>query len=272
MKESWTLKARIMVVTHKLYNNVESELFVPLHVGKKGKKDLGYIGDDTGDNISEKNSNYCELTGHYWMWKNISDFDYIGLCHYRRYFISPSAWNDIKYFIDLNLRRLKSILKKDKAWKERKINIKDSQKLECYLKKSEKYLKENISKFDVILLKNFDLDLRLIDHASNIFESEIKVLREVIADKQEKYLDSYDKVMGGYSMSPCNMFVAKQKIFNDYSEWLFSILFEFEKRIEIPRDVFKARIFGFVSEYLLNVYMSYHKEYKIGRMDMLFVK
>lgn len=39
--------------------------------------------DFTGDNISRKNRNFCELTVAYWMWKNISA-DYMGICHYRR--------------------------------------------------------------------------------------------------------------------------------------------------------------------------------------------
>lgn len=38
---------------------------------------MGYIGDNTGDNISLRNSNYCELTGLYWAWKNLK-CDYIG--------------------------------------------------------------------------------------------------------------------------------------------------------------------------------------------------
>ena len=63
----------------------EDEVYLPLHVGAEGKADLGYTKDNTGDNISAKNPNFCELTGMYWAWKNLS-CEYIGLCHYRRYF------------------------------------------------------------------------------------------------------------------------------------------------------------------------------------------
>ena len=42
--------------------------------------------DNTGDNISHKNPNRCEMTAHYWVWRNRLDIDdeYVGICHYRR--------------------------------------------------------------------------------------------------------------------------------------------------------------------------------------------
>lgn len=79
------MDTRIYVAAHKIFKEPKEKIYIPLHVGREGKSDLGYIGDHTGEHISEKNSNYCELTGMYWMWKNVS-CDIIGLCHYRRYF------------------------------------------------------------------------------------------------------------------------------------------------------------------------------------------
>lgn len=59
---------------------------VPIQVGSNFTEDiLCDIRDNTGDNISYKNKNYCELTATYWIWKNIT-VDYVGLCHYRRHF------------------------------------------------------------------------------------------------------------------------------------------------------------------------------------------
>lgn len=46
---------KIIVATHKKYSMPEDSMYVPVHVGKLGKDDLGYIGDDSGEHISDKN-------------------------------------------------------------------------------------------------------------------------------------------------------------------------------------------------------------------------
>lgn len=76
---------KILVAAHKAYWMPENPVYLPLQVGAEGKPKLGYTPDNTGDNISAKNPCFCELTGLYWAWKNL-DCEYIGLCHYRRYF------------------------------------------------------------------------------------------------------------------------------------------------------------------------------------------
>lgn len=49
------------------------------------------ITDCTGDNISERNKQFCELTALYWLWKHAKE-EIIGMVHYRRHFILPSDW------------------------------------------------------------------------------------------------------------------------------------------------------------------------------------
>lgn len=60
---------------------------MPIHVGAARSTQVipGFQRDDTGDNISTLNSNWCELTALYWAWKNLQ-CDYLGLAHYRRLF------------------------------------------------------------------------------------------------------------------------------------------------------------------------------------------
>ena len=79
-------KIEIYIAIHKKAKVLERECYIPLHVGAEGKEDLGFTRDNTGDNISCKNLNYCELTGLYWIWKH-SKADIVGLVHYRRYFV-----------------------------------------------------------------------------------------------------------------------------------------------------------------------------------------
>lgn len=83
-------KIKILVAAHKADPNIKNdEIHMPIHVGKAlhPDLDLGFQGDDTGENISYKNPSYCELTAVYWAWKNLKDVDIIGLAHYRRYFV-----------------------------------------------------------------------------------------------------------------------------------------------------------------------------------------
>lgn len=67
----------------------EKEEVTPLQVGAALTKErIADLTDNCGDSISEKNGNYSELTGLYWIWKNglKQQKDYVGLFHYRRRF------------------------------------------------------------------------------------------------------------------------------------------------------------------------------------------
>lgn len=68
----------IYVVKHK-------ECDCPLPEGYKLLEVGPLFKDHNSDNINDLNPYINELTGLYWIWKNSSD-DFVGLCHYRRYF------------------------------------------------------------------------------------------------------------------------------------------------------------------------------------------
>ena len=74
----------IYVITHKKITPVDIEGYRILLVGanKNNTFENNYVLDNTGDNISDYNDSYCELTGLYWIWKN-SKTDIVAQFHYR---------------------------------------------------------------------------------------------------------------------------------------------------------------------------------------------
>lgn len=61
------------------------EWITPIQVGKALTDiQIAEVCDNTGDNISTKNTDYSEGTALYWIWKNTQGQDYVGLFHYRR--------------------------------------------------------------------------------------------------------------------------------------------------------------------------------------------
>ncbi len=61
---------KIIIASHKKYQKPVENIYLPVQVGAEGKEKIeGYTQDNTGENISTKNPNYCELTGLYWAWK-----------------------------------------------------------------------------------------------------------------------------------------------------------------------------------------------------------
>ena len=84
------MKIKIFALTHKKFEVPQDKMYQPLQVGREEKEDLGYLCDNTGDNISAENCYYSELTGMYWVWKN-SHAKVVGTCHYRRYLLNEQG-------------------------------------------------------------------------------------------------------------------------------------------------------------------------------------
>ena len=79
----------IYVFTYKKpsFSVINDETHIPLQVGAScTKEDICFYKDDVLDNISDKNPMYSELTGLYWVWKNMIHTPYIGCEHFRRHF------------------------------------------------------------------------------------------------------------------------------------------------------------------------------------------
>lgn len=72
--------------------------------------------------------------------------------------------------------------------------------------------------------------------------------------------------------SPCNMLIARKDVFDDYSAWLFPVLFDLNNRIGTVDDKYQNRYPGFVSERLLNYYFDIRRsDLKIAYSDKSFL-
>ena len=74
-----------------------SNIYIPIQSGSDIYPSLGYLCDNTGENISKKNQAYNNLCPLFWSWKN-SDADIIGAVHYRRMFLkdkTPARWENV---------------------------------------------------------------------------------------------------------------------------------------------------------------------------------
>lgn len=216
------MEIKILVATHKDYFMPHDELYVPIRVGRAlFKDDFGYIGDNTGDNISLKNPYFCELTALYWGWKNLN-VNYLGVVHYRRYLCfkhKETNWDSI-----LNQNEAEFLC----------------QNYDVLVPFKRRYWIESIQSH--------------YQHTHDI--SHLYKIREIIINKYPHYLSAYDKVLKGHSAHMFNMFIMKKEILDAYCTWLFDILFELEKQIDITNiDPFQARLFGRVSEILLDVWL-----------------
>lgn len=209
---------KILVATHKKYQMPKDNMYLPIHVGKAGKQDLGYIGDDTGDNISGQNSSWCELTGLYWGWKNLS-CDYLGLVQYRRHFMKRRKG-----------KLFDSILESDEA--------------ELLLQKADIVLPIKRHYWIMTLKEHFEgYDFSVEDDLLN-FEKALEVI-------SPEYLEAFQKVMNWKSGHMCNMFLMKKELLDQFCEWEFAVLTEFEKTLNKDRK----RIVGYVAEHMLDIWI-----------------
>jgi hypothetical protein len=201
----------------------DDKIYLPVHVGKEGKSiDLPYQPDNTGDNISGKNNNFCELTAVYWAYKNL-DADYIGLAHYRRHFRfkrKSGKWESV-----LTENEARHILKRH----------------DIILPNKRRYFIET----------NYS-------HYIHAHENEsIAVLKEIIKNDYPEYEAACHSVMNRTWAHMFNMFIMNKDCFDNYCKWLFDILFKIEGRLDISGYTKnERRVFGFLSELMLDIWIT----------------
>lgn len=212
------MNVKIYTMTHKLFLKPDDSVYIPLHVGRELSQDLGYMGDNTGEHISDLNPYYGELTGLYWIWKNETEADIIGICHYRRFFMNEDG-------------SFMGAADYEAALADYDVIISD-------LVSSGGTNRENFGKA----------------HNPRDMEAVGKAIKRLYPEDYEAFC----RVMEDDKCCYGNLMVARKEIFDAYCEWLFNVLVEAseEEEFEMERyDVYHQRVFGFISEVLLYVWV-----------------
>lgn len=223
---------------------------IPIQAGVDSSNvHLDIIGDNTDNNISAKNHLYSELTALYWIMKNASrDTDAMGLCHYRRYLIN----DQYKLFFK----------------KRSRYYLKASQKnLDSFLTTSlYKSLQELLFKHDIIVpCPDYAMkrkgNVYTVEEAYRLahIKNDWDITMNVVREKYPEYEESIHLLSGQTKMFYNNIMIARWKIWDKYFTWLFEILFEVEKRIELPKKGYQKRVMGFLAERLHNLFVIHNQ-------------
>jgi lipopolysaccharide biosynthesis glycosyltransferase len=238
--------AKLILSYHKPDVLLKDDILTPVHVGRTvARNRLGeddpnlqwlldnMVGDDTGDNISERNGSYNEMTSVYWAWKNyeqLGDPDYIGFMHYRRHFLFrdgvPSVTEDDTLGTDPNY-------------------------LATVLGYSEEVLAELLTSSDFIYAKPQVRSTMREHFDTNHHAPDLDLMLSILREKFPKFEDAADSYLSGSSAIFCNMIILPKNWFMEYAEFVFGILLEVEERGALG----DRRMF--ISEWLTGIFVTY---------------
>lgn len=230
---------KIFICAHKEVPLPQHPYFLPVQAGAALHEHIkGYQSDDEGENISSKNPHFCELTCHYWAWKNLINVDIVGLNHYRRYFDFQKKWPQFSA---------------DKRF----VSAQDFLSQEYQFPNLERLLE----KYDIILptARHWRVS-NTQQYADYHIAKDWVMLRQIIKERSPQYIPAFERTMDHSNKAVgYNMFITHWKNFEAYSEWLFDILFEVERRVPPIDDHVQSRIYGYMSERLINVFCNKRK-------------
>lgn len=249
-------KYKMFVCYHKDCPRINNEVFASIQVGRASSSAqlTDTIGDDTGDNISARNRNWDELTALYWMWKNVKA-DYYGLFHYRRILTFRASHK--QFFHDF------------------------SEDTQARFGWNTKNVAAACRKFDIITaprrrvhpvglssktLTNYEFYAR--DHHVRDIDNALAVIKK-FSPKAYPYVAGY---LFGTQCSFANLAVMRADLFNDYANWLFTVLMECERTTDVSsNDDYQRRIWGFVAERLCGGYVDFlaaTRDVRVGNLEV----
>ena len=245
------MKISIYIATQSNREFPKNKDYIPMMVGKPDENLPEGLNDGTGDSISEKNPFYCELTGHYWIWKNdhqVQRSDIVGLCHYRRFFWLNNIPRRICRKTFSSIAECETLL--------------DTKNVDAIFANQ---------KYDIILPRPYafsggDIKSQFIEaHGETAFS----LMIDAIQKNYPQYTKSIDMVFSRRFEYFANMMITTKAIFDKYSEWLFKILQDIEEQVDLA-DKKNLRLLGYISERLLNLYVI-HNNLKIKEVPQIFI-
>ena len=260
---------KIFVVYYKPAPLIKTEIFEPIQGGRAisnspsraGTFTLdeinwlknNMIGDDTGENISELNRYFAEITALYWIYKNTST-PFVGMFQYRRYLsLNNNANYPMLEFPSMRFRHL-GINHLNGFSKEFLHN----------LELEKKYILPWFITHDILVSE----PIKLNAYEQYKKEHVISDLDKALDIINKKYPHMYDFAIKTLNSDegfyPTNMFVTKREILNDYASWLFSILLPLYEDIKDDlktRDTEQKLALAYLSERLFTVYFRYQQQH-----------
>ena len=230
-------KTSLYAAFHKTAPTIDAPYVVPIHVGRATAAAPlpGMIGDDTGENISARNTEYCELTALYWAWKNDRESDRIGLMHYRRMLDIAGTFegSQAELFVD-------------------RFDSRD------WARRTGDWLERDAGNYDIVVPKLHEMGRTVEENYRNGHAAiDFDVLREVITEHYPAFREDFETEAAGYVIRLGNMFLMRREIFEPYCLWLFDILERIEAH-DVDRSHYsptQVRYLGFIAERLLGVYL-----------------
>ena len=232
------VSVKVFVCTFDKKVVIQNDMFVPIQVGKAATGiDLGYLSDDTGDNISAKNKYYSEQTGVYWVWKNMQDNhpDYVGFCHYRKYPYMNRGIHSMEFNCTADFFNQTAGINED-------------------------VIKQCVADGRIICINAFShMNRSIRDFYTEVhIREDFDILSETLYEMFPDYNEVFDRItnMVPSVFFPYNIYIMKWDLFCRYCEFIFPLFEEMEKKInkEIHTG-YQSRVFGYLAERLLTVFL-----------------
>jgi len=240
--------------------NLKKLNYIPVGLGKNTFSN-DWLKDNTGINISYKNSHYGEYSFYYWLWKNnlskINNNTWIGFSGYRYHWAQSNIIPSDQLNTMINKENFTNhILKKiPHEWSDSEIILGEKIKINNW--KFSKILKHAKRKFFLnpsnFLKSNQNIALHFdIFHGEGLLNKAINVLEE--KDRN----DFKNFVKNEHSFNRENLFFCKSKtIMEKYFESIFSWLEECEKVFGFELNGYaKTRIYAFLAERYLSFWFN----------------